>query len=119
MQVAELAAVEGSYRTLEAADAVITEASIMNYNRGAPSFFDLHSLMESQGFALFDLFDESRQTPSGILNQIDVMWVKKTSILWGPNCTGFPVPMHFNQTRSVVGRKRQQSAKYRDHSIMS
>ena len=109
VQGAELEALQGSHQTIGAADAVITEASIMNYNQGSPSFFDVHSFMESHGFALFDLFDESRQSPSGILNQVDVVWVKKTSFLWGPNCTGFPIPTHFNQSRSVAGRKRHQA----------
>ena len=33
--------------------------------------------------------------PPSTLPQMDVLWVRRSSALWGPACTGYPVPSHF------------------------
>lgn len=109
IQGSELSALQGAQVSLKHTEVVTTEVSIMNYNQGSPSFFDLHRFMESNDFSLFDFFDESRHAQKGMVVQIDVMWVRKTSSLWSEACTGFPTPIHFHNVPKGTPSKRSRS----------
>ncbi|KAG2422778.1 hypothetical protein HXX76_015798 [Chlamydomonas incerta] len=94
IQGSEVPALLGARHTLETVDVVLTEAPIMNYNQGSPPFTVLTSVLNHLGFEIFDIADMAR-SEKGLLMQMDVLWVRRTSALWGPGCTGYPVPSHF------------------------
>jgi FkbM family methyltransferase len=95
IQGSELAALQGASQILQTVELIFAEISVMNYNTGAPSFFALHAHMESIGFVFYDIVEMGRVQRS-LLNQFDAVWVKKSSVLWKKECTGFPVPSHFD-----------------------
>lgn len=106
IQGAEVAAIKGAPETLRNVEVLFTEVSIVEYNRGSPSFLELHTLLDSFDFAIFDITDQARYPGNwggnkgaipNMLVQVDVMWVKKSSLLWDENCTGFAPPIHFKK----------------------
>lgn len=44
------------------------------------------------GFHLYDLLELHYQTNTGMLIQVDLLFVHETSPLWHPTTTGFPKP---------------------------
>lgn len=94
VQGAELLALEGARKTLEAVEVIVSEAGLQNYNEGAPTFFHLFKKFDELGYAMIDIVDIKREKKSGFVNQFDVIWLKKTSNLW--TCTGFPKPKFEN-----------------------
>jgi len=97
IQGAEMAALKGATQTLKTVEAVQTEAPIVNYNQGAPSFLDLYVYMESIGFAMFEILELHRDL-EGIMLQFDVLWVRTTSKMWDQSCTRYPRPSYFDKT---------------------
>lgn len=104
VQGAEIMSLKGSFKTMESVEVLFTEAPIVQYNEGSPSFLDLYKLLDSMGFAIFDMTDQLRLPGNfggnkglipTMLVQFDVMWVKKNSLLWHENCTGFQPPKDF------------------------
>ena len=90
VQGAEVLALNGAQKTLSTVEVITTEASIMNYNIGGATFFQLISTFEKYGFALFDVIDMMRKGPGhGFAVQVDLVFVRKTSKLWSKRCTGF------------------------------
>ena len=73
----------------------------MQYNRGAAAFIDLFQYMDSIGFAMFDLIEFTRDYDFDVLTQFDILWVKKDSKFWDPECTGYPTPNYFNRNKNV------------------
>lgn len=93
VQGAEVQVLNGGKETLQNVEVIATEASIQNYNQGGATLFELHSAMENLGFAMYDIIDLIRWTPTDHTEhvvQLDFLWVKKESSLWSQKCTGFP-----------------------------
>jgi FkbM family methyltransferase len=100
VQGAELQALMGAERTMRSVEVLITEVPVMNYNQGSPSFLQIFNALDGMGYAFYDIVDTLRSSqfnrPDNFLLQFDVMWVRKSSLLWSKDCTTFPVPSYFN-----------------------
>ena len=90
IQGSEVAGINGARETLKKTEVIITEAPVMSYNEGAPSFFDLHLVLHSLGFSIYNIADLRYR--HGILLQFDIIWVSIDSPLWNQSCTSFPKP---------------------------
>lgn len=104
LQGSELQALRGASRTLAGVEVVQTEFHLVNYNEGAPKLLDLYALLDSAGFALYDMGEVQTFTVSATVGGehkartkvlgVDIVFVKKTSRLWDERCTLFPRPRH-------------------------
>jgi FkbM family methyltransferase len=84
IQGAELYALRGAQKTLESVDVIQLEIHIAHLNANAPTFFELHSYMDSIGFAIRDQGQTFRVVrPHEMLVGMDFLWLRKTSFLWG------------------------------------
>lgn len=90
VQGAEVLALKGASNALHTAEVVAIEASIMNYNSGGASFFELHKALDEAGYALYDIIDLFRIRGHAV--QSDMVFVRKSSPLWSRECTGLPPP---------------------------
>jgi hypothetical protein len=81
VQGAELDILKGAPRTLERTSTVLLEASIVEYNLGAPRIADVISFMRDRGFVLFDVWDLRRI--GSVLAQVDLLFTRCGSILEG------------------------------------
>lgn len=80
-QGAELAILRGGVDLVQHADVVLLECSFAGeYNKGAPTFVDYITYMDSIGFRVLDITELHRAKT--ILIQIDVLFLRKTSPLW-------------------------------------
>lgn len=75
VQGAELDVLAGAPETLARAEAVLMEASITEYNIGAPRIADMIAAMGEAGFNLFDICDLRRIGP--VLAQTDLVFVRR------------------------------------------
>ncbi|MFI5343024.1 MAG: FkbM family methyltransferase [Chlamydiales bacterium] len=80
VQGAEKLIVEGSPEIISHAEVVILETKILEYNKNAPFIIEMMSLMNSLGYRMMDIL-ELHYLPSGELNEIDVLYIKKNSPL--------------------------------------
>lgn len=80
VQGAEKLIIQGSPHTVMNAEVVILETKILEYNEKAPLIFETMSLMDSLGYSLLDIL-ECHYLPTGELNEIDFLFVKKDSKL--------------------------------------
>jgi len=76
----ELEILKGSQRALQSAEACLLETSLIEYNKGAPLIAETVRFMSSQGFVVYDLCGQSRRQSDSALFQLDIMFVKETSI---------------------------------------
>lgn len=80
VQGAELEVLKGATESLKTTEFVLLEASIMKYNKGAPTFAELVAFMDKAGFEVFDLCDINRMPRNfGSVFQLDMIFVKSTS----------------------------------------
>jgi len=80
-QGAELDILKGGENLLRGTTAVLLECAFAGqYNQGAPTFADYISYMDSIGFAPLDITELHRA--NGLLIQIDILFLRKTSLLW-------------------------------------
>jgi FkbM family methyltransferase len=77
----ELEILKGGRKALEAAEVVITEASLLPYNEGAPLFADVVVFMHQEGFAVYDFCGQNRRESDRALFQTDVVFVRRESSL--------------------------------------
>ena len=98
IQGAEVPALLGAFKTLEHVEVLFTEAPIANYNENAPGYFKLMHTIHHLGFDMFDITDLSYDNAQDLLLQFDIIWVKRTSSLWGEKCTGYPPRRYSNFT---------------------
>ena len=77
----ELELLKGGPKTLERAEVVILETSVLPYNDGAPSFTDVVLFMEQSGFAVYDFCGQFRRQTDQTLFQTDVVFVRHDSDL--------------------------------------
>jgi FkbM family methyltransferase len=80
VQGAELDVLRGGPRTLNDAEAVLLEASFLDYNKGAPQFAEAVAFLNANGFIVFDILDCFRTTRD-VLFQGDILFVRKDSSL--------------------------------------
>jgi hypothetical protein len=80
-QGAELDILAGGQTLLQGTDVLLLECPFAGqYNRGAPSFADYIRTLDALGFAPLDLPEIHRA--NGILFQIDILFLRKTSPYW-------------------------------------
>ena len=77
----ELEILKGGKRALGASEVVITEASLLPYNEGAPLFADVVEFMHQAGFAVYDFCGQNRRETDHALFQTDVVFVRRESSL--------------------------------------
>lgn len=81
VQGAEVLALKGMSKFLKRDEPlVITEVSVVPYNDGAPSFFEVHVAMEALGYVFFDILEEHHYFLSSgerMLLQMDVVWAPR------------------------------------------
>ncbi len=80
VQGAERLIIDGSPEIIKNAEVIVLEASILEYNHGAPLIYEMMSLMDSTGYLVLDVL-EHHYYPTGELIQIDLLFVKKNSKL--------------------------------------
>lgn len=84
----ELEVLKGATRALSTAEFILLEVSIWQYNAGSPLLNEVLSWMDRSGFRAYEIFDLSRR-PDGILVQVDILFVRKESLLIRENTTFF------------------------------
>jgi FkbM family methyltransferase len=75
----ELEILKGGKKALGAAEVVIMEASLLQYNEGAPLFADVVGFMHDAGFAVYDFCGQNRRETDHALFQTDVVFVRRES----------------------------------------
>ena len=80
VQGAEKLIIQGSPSIISHAEVVILESKILEYNKGAPSLFEIMTLMDGLGYCLLDIV-EMHYLPTQELNEVDLLFVKKNSSL--------------------------------------
>lgn len=93
-QGAELLVLQGATHALATSiEVVLLEAAVMNWNDGAPLWFEVHAAMEARGFQLYDVVElHYGGPPFSALLQVDLLFVKKSSDLWSKRASGIPTP---------------------------
>ncbi len=81
VQGAEIDVLEGATETLQQTDFILLEASLLNYNQGAPLVADIIAWLNQKGFVLFDICDQQRRNNNTTLVQVDLLFSKKNSAL--------------------------------------
>ena len=80
VQGAEKRILQGAKETLCHAEAIILETKILEYNAGAPLIYEIVDFMQELGYQILDIL-EHHYLPSGELNEIDLLFVRKNSFL--------------------------------------
>ncbi len=80
VQGAESLTIKGGLQAVQHAEVIILEAKILEYNKGAPLIYELMTLMDGLGYLFLDIV-EAHYLPTGELNEIDILFVKKESPL--------------------------------------
>ena len=88
VQGAELLVLAGAERTLARVEVLLLELAVLPYNVGAPIWFEVHAEVERLGFQAFDVVELNYA--SGVLVQVDILFLAKSSTLW--NATGYGTP---------------------------
>jgi FkbM family methyltransferase len=118
IQGAEYLALRGAKTCLRSAQIVISEAPIMQYNPGSPSFTDVNILLELNGFRLYDIIDlrhmplaragADNQTLHRTLVQFDAIWAKTDSKLFTDvDFPAFP-PGRYQFTEKKESKKKKR-----------
>jgi FkbM family methyltransferase len=81
VQGAELAVLEGARTTLEQAEIVILEVSLLPFFVGGPVFQEVVTFMADRGFSVYDVIGAIHRPIDGALAQVDLVFVPTTSTL--------------------------------------
>ena len=81
VQGAEIDVLEGAGETLQKTDFILLEASMLNYNQGAPLVADIIEWLNKRDFVLFDICDQQRRNNNTTLVQADLLFTKKNSAI--------------------------------------
>ena len=92
VQGAELLVLAGAPKTLRQVQVLQIELAVVQYNVGAPLWFEVHAAVEKLGFQMYDL-NELIRDRDGRLIQVDVLFVRKDSPLWRRSVTGYEPPL--------------------------
>lgn len=80
-QGAELDILKGGDRLLKQTEVILLECSFAGqYNHGAPTFAEYIRKVDDIGFTPFDIVEH--HYANGILCQVDILFIRKTSRLW-------------------------------------
>ena len=77
MQGAELKVLDGAKKVLEDTELVILEASLFQFYKDGPQFYDVITYMKERGFVVYDFCNGHNRPFDGALAQIDVVFVKE------------------------------------------
>ena len=77
VQGTELGVLEGAQTALADAEAVILEASMFEFMKGAPQFFNVLSSMRQYGFAAYDILPAANRPLDNALGQVEMVFVKE------------------------------------------
>lgn len=80
VQGAEIDILKGAKNALENISFILLEASLLDYNNGAPLLAEVMRYMDEIGFVLFDICDQ-RRVERSILFQVDLLFTKKRSVI--------------------------------------
>ena len=62
---------------------IILEVSVVEYNKNAPLFYEVHTFMDKNNYKLYDLCDFKRLgKENSFLIQFDAIFIKSDSVLW-------------------------------------
>ncbi len=75
----ELEILKGGKKALGASEVVIMEASLLEYNEGAPLFADVVAFMRQEGFEVYDFCGQNRRETDQALFQTDVVFARRES----------------------------------------
>lgn len=78
VQGAEIDVLSGGLKTLESVEFVLSECSVLEYNKGGAQLAQMIAWMDEHGFVLYDICQIMR-LPDQSLNQMDVVFVRKDS----------------------------------------
>jgi len=104
VQGAELKALRGALSALSNIEVIFLEVQVHNFNHGAPGLLPISLFLNQLDFELYDVFglnhidrvgrNKNVKMPNGgafrFLIQMDVVFVKKSSLLWNEECSGMP-----------------------------
>jgi hypothetical protein len=77
----EIAVLQGGSQTLEGAEVLVLEVSLLEYNVGSPLFADVVDWMRNAGFFVYDICGYARRESDDALFQVDLMFVRENSVL--------------------------------------
>jgi FkbM family methyltransferase len=81
VQGAEKMVIEGGLAQICHAEAIVIEASVLEYNKGAPLIFDMMQYMDSLGYRMADILEGYYLPETNELAQLDLLFLKKGSKL--------------------------------------
>lgn len=81
VQGAELIVLDGAKETLKGVEAVLLEASILEYNKDAPTFEEIIRYMGDAEFRVYDVLG-MHYLPAKLLSQMDILFIRKNSSLF-------------------------------------
>lgn len=81
VQGAELDVLEGAREILQQTEFILLEASLLNYNAGAPLAAELIDWLNRNGFVLFDICDQQRRNENRLLVQADLLFSRREGAL--------------------------------------
>lgn len=73
----EIEVMKGAPQVLENTPVILLEASLLNYNLGAPLVDEIIGFLKSKGYLLFDICEFHRKSEDGTLNQVDLIFCKE------------------------------------------
>ena len=76
-QGAELEVLNGAKKALLETEVVVLEASMFEFLKGAPQFFDVVLYMKNHGFVAYDIIKGWNRPLDNALGQIDIIFVKE------------------------------------------
>jgi hypothetical protein len=77
----ELEVLRGATRTLESAEVIVMELSLLEYNRGAPLLGQVLAEVGALGYTIYDICGQHRRPASRALLQVDAVFVREDSRL--------------------------------------
>lgn len=77
----ELEVLKGASNILKETEVVLMEASLLNYNEGAPLLDEVIAYMRTIRYLPFDICEFHRKSEDGALNQLDIVFIKEDSVL--------------------------------------
>ena len=77
----ELEILRGAEHTLKNVQAVLTEVSLLQINKGAPLLADVTAFMAERGFVAYEIAEIHRRPLDGAMNQVDILFITQNSSL--------------------------------------
>ena len=73
----EIEVLKGATHLLLETPVILLEASLLNYNAGAPLVDEIIAFLKQKDYLLFDICEFHRKSDDGVLNQVDLIFCKK------------------------------------------